>query len=180
MEDLSTLDSIVLAVMGIAIVRGMWIGMIREGFSIAALGGGLLAVRYGIEPLAAFIERISGGDLGSTAATWIAGAAIGLGTIAVLGVVGKFLRKGAHAVGLGWADRLGGGVVGAAEGALAAAVILVATTWAAGPDSPLVEKSKSIEVLDELQDYLAEHEDELPAVASPPDWLPLDRSRKSD
>jgi membrane protein required for colicin V production len=173
MEDLSTLDSVVLAIMGIAIVRGFWIGLIREGFSIAALGGGLLAVRYGIEPLAGVIVRASGGELGGTAAAWIAGAAIGLGTVAVLGTVGKVLRRGAHSVGLGWADRIAGGFIGAAEGALAAAVILVIATWAAGPNSALIENSKSVEVLDELQQYLAEHKDELPAVASAPDWLPI-------
>ena len=171
MEDLSTLDSIVLAVLGIAIVRGFWIGLIREGFSIAALGGGLLAIRYGIEPLAGVIERASGGDLGATASAWIAGVVIGLGTVAVLGTLGKVVRQGARSAGLGWADRIAGGFIGAAEGALAAAVILVIATWAAGPNSALVEKSKSIEVLDSLQQYLAEHRDELPAVASAPDWL---------
>ena len=71
MEGLSTLDAVVLAVMGIAIARGLWIGLIREGFSIAALGGALLAVRYGIEPVGAWIENASGGDLGTTASTWI-------------------------------------------------------------------------------------------------------------
>ena len=173
MEDLSTLDAVVLAVLGIAIARGFWIGLIREGFSIAALGGALLAVRYGIEPLGQWIDGVSGGELGTTASTWIAGAVLGLGTVALLGTAGKMLRKGVSAVGLGWADRIGGGALGAAEGALAAGVILVVATWAAGHDSPLIENSRSIEVLDDLQDYLAEHREELPAVAAPPDWLRL-------
>ncbi len=172
MEDLSTLDSVVLAVLGIAIVRGIWIGLIREGFSIAALGGGLLAVRYGTPPAAGFIENASQGDLGPTVSMWIAGAAIAIGVIFAIGSVGKMLRKGAHSVGLGWADRIAGGVIGAAEGALAAGVILLVTTWALGADSPLVEDSKSIEVLEGLQDYVGEHQDELPAVASPGKWLP--------
>ena len=173
MEDLSTLDALVLAVMGIAIVRGLWIGLIREGFSIAALGGGLLAVRYGIGPLASWIESVSQGDLGPTASTWIAGAAIAITAIALLGSAGRVLRRGVHAVGLGWADRIAGGFIGAAEGALASAVLLVIATWAAGADSPLVERSKSIHILDGLQKYVAEHRDELPAVAAPPDWLRL-------
>jgi membrane protein required for colicin V production len=173
MEDLSTLDAAVLVVMGIAIVRGMWIGLIREGFSIAALGGGLLAVRYGIEPLANWVEKISNGDLGPTASAWIAGAAIAIVAIVALGSLGKVLRRGVHAVGLGWADRIAGGFIGAAEGALVAAVLLVVATWAAGPDSPLVENSKSIEILDGLQKYVVEHRDELPAVAAPADWLAL-------
>lgn len=173
MDGLSTLDAVVLAVLGIAVVRGIWIGLVREGFSIAALGGALLAVRYGTPPVAAWIERVSDGELGATAPTWIAGAAIGIGTIALLGSLGKIMRRGVRAVGLGWADRIGGGFVGAAEGALLSAVILVMATWAFGPDSPLVERARSIEVLDGLQRYLADHRDELPAVAAPPDWLSL-------
>lgn len=172
MEDLSTLDSIVLAILGIAIVRGFWIGLIREGFSIAALGGGLLAVRYATPPFADFIERTSGGDLGPTVSMWIAGAAIGIGVVFAIGTAGKVLRKGARAVGLGWADRIAGGFIGAAEGALAAGVLLVVATWALGPEDPLVEGSRSIEVLEGLQEYVAEHQDELPAVASPGEWLP--------
>ena len=172
MGGLSTLDSVVLAVLAIAIIRGLWIGLIREGFSVAALGGGLLAIRYGTPPAGRFIEEAARGDLGPTVSMWIAAVVIGIGVVFIVGAAGKMLRKGAHAVGLGWADRLAGGVIGFAEGALAAGVILVVTTWAAGADSPLIEKSKSIEVLEGLQGYLAEHRDELPAVASPGEWLP--------
>ena len=172
MEDFWTLDNVVLAVLGVAILRGFWIGLIREGFSIAALGGGLLAVRYGTPPAADFLENVSRGSLGPTASIWIAGAAIGIGGIVVIGTIGKVLRRGAHSIGLGWADRLAGGVVGAAEGALVAGVILVATTWALGSDSPLVEDSKSIEMLEGLREYVLEHSDDLPAVAAARKWLP--------
>ena len=89
MEVLSSLDAVVLAILGIAIVRGLFIGLIREGFSIAALGGGLLAVRYGIEPFATWIENLSGGDLGPTASIWIAGATITIAVVAGLGSLGK-------------------------------------------------------------------------------------------
>ena len=143
MGDFSTLDSVVLVVIGIAIVRGFWIGMIREGFSIASLGGALLAVRYGAPPAAGFLEKAAQGDLGPTVSLWIAGIAICIGAIFVIGAIGRMLRRGAHSFGLGWADRIAGGVVGAAEGALAAGVILVLTTWAIGADSPLVERARA-------------------------------------
>ena len=99
MSDLSALDSIVLGIFSIAVVRGVFIGLIREGFSIAALGGGLLAIRYGIEPVASVIRQAAGG-VGETASHWMAGAAIGIAVVAVIGVVGKKLRQGAQAVGL--------------------------------------------------------------------------------
>jgi len=172
MEDIWTLDGLVLGILTITIVRGIWIGLIREGFSIAALGGGLLAVRYGTPPAAEFIENLSRGDVGPTAAIWISGAAIGISVVLAIGAFGKLLRRGAHSVGLGLADRVAGGLVGAAEGALIAGVILVATTWLLESNDPIIEESKSIEVLEGLQEYVAEHEDELPAVASPGNWLP--------
>ena len=170
MSDLTALDSIALGIFAIAVVRGIFIGLIREGFSIAALGGGLLAMRYGIEPVASVIRHVAGG-VGETASHWIAGAAIGIAVVAVIGVVGKKLRQGAQAVGLAWADRIAGGVIGAVEGTLVAAVLVVGATWVAGADSPIITESRSVEFLEELQTYLAEHRDELPAVAAPPDWL---------
>jgi len=175
MAGLSSLDTAVVAILGIAIVRGVWIGLIREGFSIAALGGGLLAIRYGIGPAAGFLDEVSGGELGPSLSMWIAGAAIGIAVVFAIGTAGKVLRRGARAVGLGWADRIAGGAIGAAEGALAAGVLLVVATWALGPDDPIVEGSRSIEVLEGLQEYVAEHQDELPAVASPGEWLPKRR-----
>jgi membrane protein required for colicin V production len=170
MSDLTALDSVALGVFAIAVVRGVFIGLIREGFSIAALGGGLVSMRYAIEPVASVIRQVAGG-VGETASQWIAGAAIGIAVVAVIGVVGKKLRQGAQAVGLGWADRIAGGVIGAVEGTLVAAVIVVAATWVAGADSPIITESRSVEFLEELQTYLADHRDELPAVAAPPGWL---------
>ncbi len=171
MEDISTLDGIVLAVFAIATARGIYIGLIREGFSIAALGGGLIAIRYGLEPGAHIVRQATSDAVGATASLWIAGIAIGLFVVVCIGAAGKLLRRGARSVGLGFADRLGGAVVGAAEGALAAVVILVGTTWVAGASSTVITESKSIEVLEQLQTYLAEHSNDLPAVAAPAKWL---------
>ena len=171
MEDLSPLDGLVIAVIIVAIVRGLFIGMIREGFSIAALGGSLLAIRYTIGPAAAWLEGIAGGEIGPTASTWIAGVVIAIAVVVGVGLVGRVIRKGAHAVGLGWADRIGGGAVGAVEGTLVGAAILLGATWALGHDNELLAGSRSMEVLEKLQDYAADHKDELPDVSSPAEWL---------
>ena len=101
-------------------------------------------------------RRVAGG-VGETASSWIAGAAIGIAVVAAIGVVGKKLRQGAQAVGLGWADRIAGGLIGAVEGALVAAVLVVGATWVAGADSPIITESRSVEFLEQVQTYLAEH-----------------------
>jgi uncharacterized membrane protein required for colicin V production len=100
-------------------------------------------------------------------ATWVAAAAIGLGVVAIVGMSGKMLRKGARAVGLGWADRVAGGFVGLVEGALAAAILVVGATWVMGDDSPLLQNAESPQILEQLQGYLADHRDQLPDVAAP-------------
>jgi membrane protein required for colicin V production len=170
-QNLTLLDNIVLAVMAIAIARGVWIGLIREGFSIAALGGGLIAIRYGLAPASSLLENAAGGRIGSTTSAWIAGVLIGLLVVALVGAVGRILRKGAHAVGLGFADRLAGGVAGAAEGALACAVILLGTTFAIGDDDPMVANSRSMEILEQLQDAVGDADEHLPSVSAPARWL---------
>ncbi len=54
---------------------------------------------------------------------------------------------------------------------MVAAVLVVAATWVAGAESPIITESQSVEFFEQLQRYVAEHRDELPAVAAPPDWL---------
>lgn len=170
MGNLTLLDNVLLTIMALMIARGLYIGLIREGFSIAALGSGLIAIRYGIEPASAVIENASAGRIGSTTSMWIAGALIGIVVVAAVASVGKFLRRGAHAVGLGFADRVGGGIVGAAEGALACAVILLGAIFVIGEDAPLIANSRSAELLEHLQRTLSQADLPLPPVATPKFW----------
>jgi len=53
------------------------------------------------------------------------------------------MRQGARAVGLGWFDRLAGGALGAAEGALAAGLLLFAIGAVLGPSHELLARSRS-------------------------------------
>ena len=46
---LTSLDGIILAILIIAMARGLFIGLVRESFSIAALAAAVLAARYGTE-----------------------------------------------------------------------------------------------------------------------------------
>ena len=46
-ESITPLDGTVLFVMLVAIARGGYIGMIRESFSIAAVGASCIALRFG-------------------------------------------------------------------------------------------------------------------------------------
>jgi len=168
LAGLGVVDGIALVILSLAVVRGLFRGLIGEAFSLGALGGACIAVRYGTDPVAAWLEDVTVGGIGATAAPWVAGLALGIGTIAVVAAAGRLVKRGATAAGLGWADRLGGGALGAAEGALAVALGLLVATWLLGRDHPALEHSRSMETFARLQRAIAERGGELPDVAAPP------------
>jgi uncharacterized membrane protein required for colicin V production len=167
--DVPLIDMIVLAVLFITVLRGVWIGLIREGSSLAAIAIATIVTRLLVDPFSAQLTELTGGEITGKTALWIAGVLLVVATIVVLGFVARLLRRGAEAAGLGWADRLGGGALGAAEGAIVGAVLVVIALWLVGPDHATTEGARSIELVEQLQSM---HESgELPAVASPGDWL---------
>jgi uncharacterized membrane protein required for colicin V production len=75
---------------------------------------------------------------------------------------------------LGWADRLGGSVLGLAEGGLVAAVLLLLAVRVLGTDTPTLRDSRSVAVLEELTNVVVQRDGEATAdVATPP---PRDRA----
>jgi uncharacterized membrane protein required for colicin V production len=167
--DVPLIDMIVMTVLFITVVRGIWIGLIREGSSLAAIGIATIVTRLLVDPFSAQLTELTGGEITGKTALWIAGVLLVVATIVVLGFVARLLRRGAEAAGLGWADRLGGGALGAAEGVIVAAVLVTIALWLVGPDHATTEGARSIELVEQLQSM---HESgELPAVSAPGDWL---------
>jgi membrane protein required for colicin V production len=151
-RDLATLDAICLGVLALAALRGLWIGLVREAFSLAALLAAAVAVRLWVDPVARWLE-IEAGPLGvgPVAAPWLAGALLAAGTIALVAVAGRVVRRGVRAAGLGLADRLAGGGLGAAEGALVAGLLLLTLVSALGADHPALAGTRSLELLERAQ-----------------------------
>ena len=121
--DLPLIDMIVLTVLFVTIVRGIWIGLIREGSSLAAIGIATIVTRLLVDPFSTRLTELTGGEITGKTARWIAGILLVVATIVALGFIARLLRRGAEAAGLGWADRLGGGALGAAEGAIIGLII---------------------------------------------------------
>ena len=174
--DIPVLDIIVGSIMALAIVRGFFVGMIREGFSVGAIGAIVLGVAYGAQPAGLWLSTATAGELSGQPAKWIGGMLIGvmLSVIAgvVVGALGSYLRKGARVVGLGIADRLGGSAIGAAEGALVAALVIFGANKMVEPDHPAVFNAESVAIMSRVE-YAMKTGDfttiaELPSVASGP------------
>jgi membrane protein required for colicin V production len=128
-EAITAIDMAALAILALAVLRGLVIGLIREVFSVVALVAACMAVLLGTGPAAEWILRELPVELGSLGARIAAGGIIAASVIAVVATMGSGLRRGARWAGLGFFDRLAGGVLGAAEGAL---VIMALTALAVG------------------------------------------------
>jgi membrane protein required for colicin V production len=176
LTNISLIDGASVAILFIAFVRGLMIGVVRETFSIAALGSACIAVLYATEPAAIWLGEISQEKIGPTASYWISAAAVALTAMIGVSIAGTWVKKIVRAVGLGWADRIAGAVLGAAEGALVVISLLFVVIWVIGEDHPLLADSESVVIFGDLQDYVVEYAEALPEevrdatpdVAAPP------------
>lgn len=155
-------DAVILVLLLLAALRGLAVGLVREAFSLAAIGGACIAVRLFTAPASGWVAEATG--LGDSAARVVAAAALAVGTLLVVGLLGRGVRRGLRAAGLGAWDRLGGAVLGTAEGAVVAAILLVLATFVLGRDHPLVAGSRSLEAFERLESFAA-----APPASAPPD-----------
>ena len=108
-ETLTLLDGIVLVILLLGITRGIFIGMVRETFSMAGLAAAVLAARYGIPTVSGAIEEISQGAIGPSLAPWLAGTLLAIGAVSIATLISRLVQRGIRAAGLTWLDRTGGG-----------------------------------------------------------------------
>jgi len=165
---MNAVDWVAVGVLVLALVRGITIGMVREAFSVAALAGACLAVRFGTEPAALWLETNADPGLGPLGARVLAGVAVGLATAVVVATIGRLVRRGVHAAGLGAADRMAGGVIGAAEGALVVGLGLLALMTLLGLEHPLIAESRTLATFQEVERVARGEIQALPDVAAPP------------
>jgi len=161
----SWIDASALVLVAVALVRGLWIGMIREAFSLAALASACIAIRLFTNPFADWLLDTAPIELAPLAAKIFAGFAVGLGTVLVVGRAGALLRRGVHRAGLGFADRLAGGMLGGAEGALVVALGMIALGSLLGTDHPSIRDTRTLAALDRVASSLRTA---TPDVAAPP------------
>ena len=165
---MSPVDVAALIVMGVALLRGVWIGMVREVFSVAALAGACVTVRIWTEPFSSWILENALPGIGPLGAQLFAGSLLALGTALAVGLLGRLFRRGLQAAGLGAADRLAGGVIGTAEGALVVGIGLFLAITLVGRDHPVLETSRTLETFSRAEQFARESTGTLPDVAAPP------------
>jgi len=168
LSALPLIDLIALSLVVLACLRGVWIGLIREGLSLATVGIATILTRLYVDLVASWLTARTDGELTGRTSLWIAGVLIVVSTIVVLALIGRLLRRGAEVVGLGWADRLGGGALGAAEGAIVASILVVIALWIVGPEHGATRGARSVALVEKIR--ALRESDSLPTVASPGRW----------
>ena len=169
--DVKLLDGIVLVILLLGITRGLFIGMVKEGFSMAGLGAAILAARYGTQPASYLLEDLSQGAIGPALAPWLAGSALVIGAIVVMALISRVVQRGVRAAGLTWIDRSGGALLGAAEGVLLSVLVVLGAVFILGRGHSTIEDSQSLALYDAARNYLQAHADELPGAGARKEWF---------
>jgi len=168
LAEFESVDIVVGTIIGIACLRGFFLGLIREAFSLASLVAAYMAVRAFVGPVADWVGEISGGRINEALEPWVAGALLVLVTIGAVTTIGRIIRRGARAVGLGFVDRVGGGVLGATEGVLVVVVLIMLVGDRLGRDHPAIANTRTLAALEQMELLASEQPPAEVDVASPP------------
>jgi membrane protein required for colicin V production len=148
-------DLVVISILALAAARGLWIGLVREAFSLAALAASIFAAwRFGATASAALDARL-GATLPPLAVQALAVAGVALAALVAVTVIGRIVLRSVQAAGLGLFDRVAGGCVGALEGLLIASLLLGGATLVLGRSNPWLASSQSVALLERARAKLA-------------------------
>jgi membrane protein required for colicin V production len=171
-EELRTLDAVAAAVLALAALRGLFIGAVREAFSLAGLATAVLVVRAWREPTGRWLDAHGPFEMTGLAAEMLAALALGLASLIAVAMVGRLVRRGVRGAGLGLLDRLAGLLLGAAEGAVVVAALVVGLAALLGRDDQALSGTRTLAALEATEAALGV---EAPAVSTGP---PSDRARE--
>jgi uncharacterized membrane protein required for colicin V production len=143
-SDLATVDAIAGAVLLLALLRGLWIGAVREAFSLAGLAAAAWVVRTWRVPAGAWLEQHGPFEMTGLAARVIAALTLGAGTLLAVTLLSRLAHRGVREAGLRLADRLAGALLGALEGAIVVAALVFALALLLGRDDEALAGTKSL------------------------------------
>jgi uncharacterized membrane protein required for colicin V production len=153
-SDLATVDAIAGVVLLLALLRGVWIGGVREAFSLAGLAAATWVVRTWRIPAGNWLELHGPFEMTGLAARVIAALALGAGTLLAVALLSRLAYRGVRKAGLRLADRLAGALLGALEGALVVAALVFGLTVLLGRDDEALAGTKSLAAFEWVEETL--------------------------
>lgn len=143
------------ALAGIGIIcvgRGLWRGAISQVFGILGVLGGFLLASHFYEPTAGQLSRTFPS---LTVAPAISFALLFLLAWLCIGLVGSWIARLVHSTGLGFLDRMLGGVIGLGKALLLAVVLISVLTLFLPPQSSLLCRSCLRPLIQDTARYVA-------------------------
>lgn len=119
------LDWLLIAILAFSAIQAFIRGLVRELFSLAGLICGILLASWNYSRVA---DKFSGVISSPAVANVIGFLLIAVGVMVIAAVLGRIIHASAHAVGLGFFNRLGGAAFGAIRGCLLGVAVLMAVT----------------------------------------------------
>ncbi len=156
------LDILLLVAIALATVGGLSIGIIRAALYLAGLIFGIVLAGHYYIPFSHLLDAVLQPNVAKVVAFIIILAAVVVAAV----FLAIFLRQGASAIKLGWADRLGGAVFGLAMGAIFCGAFLALWVKFVGGGETIAESTLARILLDRLPMALALLPDEFDAVRS--------------
>ncbi|HYB12939.1 MAG TPA: CvpA family protein [Myxococcota bacterium] len=163
-----SLDLVVATVVAVAALRGLLLGVVREAFSLGALAAAVLSIRFLTGPTADALKPLFGEHMPLLALKVTSAILVAVAGVAAVALVGRLVRGGVKAAGLGLIDRIAGAGLGAAEGLLVVSLGLLVLSAAIGHDHPALTTSQAYAYFDRAQRAIAGEPPPHPDVSGPP------------
>ncbi|MFZ2445211.1 MAG: CvpA family protein [Syntrophobacteraceae bacterium] len=148
---MNVLDWILAAAAGFSVLRGLMRGAVSQIFGIAGILAGFFVAAHNYEQVGAEIHRNFPSFAGTGTIAFILLFLLTWFCIAVVGYwIGRFMRS----AGLGFLDRLWGGMIGFGKAVILAIAAVAVLTMFAAQDSPLLTHSVLVPYVKEASRFL--------------------------
>ncbi len=132
--NFSTVDWVIIVVLGLSILLSLWRGFVREAVSLAGWVVAFVIANMFVGELATFLQQWIANATGRYVAAY---ALLFVGMLMVAGIVGKLSAQVVKVTGLTLLDRLLGTVFGFARGVIIVLVVIYVLRQLAPPQNLL-------------------------------------------
>ncbi|HMG02467.1 MAG TPA: CvpA family protein [Edaphobacter sp.] len=122
---MNPLDWMLVVILAVSAVQAFFRGLVLELFSLGGIICGIILAAWNYPRLA---EKLSNFISTAAVASVVAFLLIAVGVMVIAAILGRMIHASAHAIGLGFFNRLGGAAFGLVRGGLLGVAVLMAIT----------------------------------------------------
>lgn len=155
LKEIGGADSAAALLLAFMALRGLWLGALRQMFSLGALAAAWFVVQKFMRPFAEWLGAFAadaGMELAPPAALALSVLLLVAATVLGVGLLGRLVRGAFSFAGLGFFDRLAGALFGAGKGALIL-LLLMFGLEAAGITPPALADSRTFAYYESAREW---------------------------